>query len=88
MADLKRAMGTLSEKEFAAAAKLHPRIDVVHIAVARAFLVSPGRLQVLIAEDFGISKQLVHRHCKKLYNSYCFLSIKQLRKSLEVVSKP
>lgn len=72
-ADLKRAMGTLSEEEFSAAAKLHPRMDIQHIAAARAFLVHPGRLQILVAEDFKISKQLVHRHCKKLYETYCNL---------------
>ena len=73
-ADLKRAMGTLSDEEFDAAAKRHPRMDTQHIAAARAFLVHPGRLQVLIAEDFNISKQLVHRHCKKLYDTYCDLT--------------
>ena len=73
MADLKRAMGTLSDEEFSVAAGLHPRMDILHIAVARAFLVYPGRLQILIAEQFGISKQLVHRHCKKLYDAHCEL---------------
>lgn len=73
MADLKRAMGSLSEQEFAAAAKLHPRINPRHTEVARSFLVFPGKLQVLVAEDFNISKQLVHRHCKKLYETHCHL---------------
>lgn len=73
MAELKRAMGTLSEEEFVAAAKFHPRMDVKHVAVARAFLVRPGRLQILIAEDFSISKQLVQRHCRKLYAAHCNL---------------
>lgn len=72
-ADLKRAMGTLSEMEFAAAAKLHPRMTADAIAVARAFLVQPGRLQVLLVDDFRISKQLVHRHCKKIYDTHCDL---------------
>ncbi len=73
-AELKRAMGTLSEAEFAAAAKLHPRMDVQAIAVARAYLVHPGRLQVLLVEDFNTRKQLVHRHCKKIYDTHCDLT--------------
>jgi 23S rRNA pseudoU1915 N3-methylase RlmH len=74
MAHLKRVMGTLSEQEFAIAAEKHPRMAAEHVAAARAFLVHPGRLQVLIAGDYGISKQLVHRHCKKLYVTHCELT--------------
>lgn len=74
MADLKRAMGTLSQTEFDAAAKQHPRVDPRNLAVARIFLVYPGKLQILIAEDLRISKQLVYRHCKKIYDSHLDLT--------------
>lgn len=77
MANLKRAMGTLSNGDFAAAVGLHTRMEAEHISVARAFLVRPGRLQLLIAEDSGISKKLVHRHCKKLYETHC--NLKKMR---------
>jgi len=70
---LKRAMGSLSEREFAAALAQLRNMKAENVEVARKYLVAPGRLQVLIAEETGMSKQLVYRHCKRLYDAHCKL---------------
>ncbi|WP_395398664.1 TrfB-related DNA-binding protein (plasmid) [Pseudoduganella sp. UC29_106] len=70
---LKRAMGSLSEREFKAALAQLRNMKPENVDVARKYLVAPGRLQVLIAEETGMSKQLVYRHCKRLYDAHCKL---------------
>lgn len=72
MSDLRRAIGSLSEKEFAQAVKHYKRshnIDDRNVDVARDFLVS-GVLQVDIAVSRSVSRQLVNKQCKRIYSAH------------------
>lgn len=71
--DLRRARGTLTEDAFNRAAAMFHRMDQRNLAVAKAFLVSPGQMQVDIAQAKKISRQLVNKHCKKLYEAHCLI---------------
>lgn len=74
MLPLKRAMGTLSAHEFESALKYfqstHRKLKESNVAVARDFLVAPGRLQIVIAEEHSMSRQLVHKQCIRIYQAY------------------
>ncbi len=69
--DLRRARGTLTEVAFERAAARFKRMKVQNLAVARAFLLPPGQLQVDIANANKISRQLVYKQCKKIYDAHC-----------------
>lgn len=69
--DLRRARGTLTEAAFKRAAARFPRMEPQNLEVAKAFLVKPGKLQVEISEETNISRQLVYKHCKKIYSAHC-----------------
>lgn len=69
--DLRRAQGTLSDAEFKRASARFKRMEKRSLDVARAFLVQPGMFQVDIAERENISRQLVYKHCRKLYDAHC-----------------
>lgn len=75
MADLRRAIGSLSEEQFNQTVEFYKkehRILARNISVAKDFLVV-GKLQVVIAEERKITKQLVHKQCKRLYDAYLAL---------------
>jgi hypothetical protein len=72
--DLRRARGTESEEEFGRAAARFGRMKQENIALARAYLLAPGQLQVDIATANNVSPQLVYKQCKKIYASHCLLS--------------
>lgn len=69
--NLRRARGTLSQAAFERAAARFPRMEPQNLQVAKAFLVEPGKLQVEIAEEANMSRQLVYKHCKKIYAAHC-----------------
>ncbi|MGK5033131.1 hypothetical protein [Janthinobacterium sp. MDT1-19] len=70
-------MGTLSDRDFDLALthflKSHRGLDDSNIAAAKEFLVHPGKLQIVIAEEKSMSRQLVNKQCKRLYEAYCDL---------------
>lgn len=76
MSDLRRAIGSLSVKDFEKAVEFYKkehRILERNIQVAKDFLVL-GKLQIVIAEERGLTKQLVHKQCKRLYDAYLTLN--------------
>jgi hypothetical protein len=71
--DLRRARGTMTEAAFNRAAARFTRMNAKNLALARAYLLAPGQLQIDIAIANKISPQLVHKHCKKIYDSHCVI---------------
>ena len=72
MGDLRRAIGSLDEKEFAQAVKQYKRhhdIEDRNLDVARDFLVK-GMFQVDIATVRNVSRQLVNKQCKRIYDAH------------------
>lgn len=69
--DLRRAQGTMTEAAFDRAAARFKRMKGQNLALARAYLLPPGQLQVDIASTNKISRQLVHKQCKKIYDAHC-----------------
>ena len=69
--DLRRAQGTMTEDAFDRAAARFKRMKAQNLALARAYLLPPGQLQVDIACKNNISRQLVHKQCKKIYEAHC-----------------
>lgn len=74
MTDLRFAQGTLDEEQFKRAAAKFRRMDAKNLDVARAFLVAPGKHQVLIAQEHNMHRQLVHKFCKRLYDQHVKLT--------------
>jgi hypothetical protein len=70
MAELRFAKGTLDEKSFERAAEKVKRMEPRNLAIAREFLVQPGDFQVVIADRHHVSKQLVYKQCRKLYDAH------------------
>lgn len=76
MSDLRRAIGSLKESEFNKAAEFYKKEHRIHarnLEVAKDFLVL-GKLQIVIAEERNITKQLVHKQCKRLFDAYLMSS--------------
>lgn len=69
--DLRRAKGSMTEEGFDRAAARFMRMSEQNLALARAYLLPPGMLQVDIAQQNRISRQLVHKHCKKIFDAHC-----------------
>lgn len=69
--NLRRARGTLSKDAFDRAAARFKRMKIENIALARAYLMAPGQLQVDIAAANNVSRQLVFKQCKKIYEAHC-----------------
>ena len=70
MSELRFAQGKLDEAQFARAAAAFPKMDDRNIAIARAYLVAPGKHQITIAQELGIGRQLVQKHCKRIYEAH------------------
>lgn len=68
--DLRRAQGAMTDEAFNRAAGCFKRMTAQNLALARAYLVPPGQLQVDIARANQISRQLVHKHCKKIFDAH------------------
>lgn len=82
--DLRRAKGTMTEEAFNRAAARFKRMKVENLAMARAYLLPPGQLQVDIAFTNNISRQLVHKHCKKIFDAHCtIVKVAQLVRDVE-----
>jgi hypothetical protein len=63
----------MTEEAFNRAAAKFKRMKTQNLALARAYLLHPGQLQVDIACTNKISRQLVHKQCKKIYDAHCTL---------------
>lgn len=74
MNELRFAQGTLDEAQFERAAAKFSRMDAKNKAVARAFLVAPGKHQIVIAQEHDMKRQLVHKQCKRIFDSHCKLT--------------
>ena len=70
MSELRFAQGTLDEAQFERAAAVFSRMDAKNKAVARAFLVAPGKHQVVIAQEHDMKRQLVHKLCKRVHDAH------------------
>lgn len=70
MNELRFAQGTLDEAQFERAAAVFSRMDAKNKAVARAFLVAPGKHQVVIAQEHDMNRQLVHKQCKRILDAH------------------
>lgn len=73
MSELRFAQGTLDEAQFERAAALFSRMEPKNKAVARAYLVKPGKHQIVIAQEHAMRRQLVHKHCKRVHDAHCKL---------------
>lgn len=69
--DLRRAKGSMTEETFDRAAARFKRMHEQNLALARAYFLPPGVLQVDIARENRISRQLVQKHCKKIFEAHC-----------------
>lgn len=74
MNGLRFAQGKLDEAQFDRAAAMFSRMDEKNLAVARDFLVSPGKHQIVIAQERDMRRQLVHKVCKRVYDAHCKLA--------------
>lgn len=70
MSELRFAQGTLDEAQFERAAAMFSRMDAKNKAVARAFLVAPGKHQIIIAQEHAMRRQLVHKLCKRVHDAH------------------
>jgi hypothetical protein len=68
--DLRRACGKMTEADFNRASERLCRMDAKNVDIARAFFLHPGELQTDIARKQNVSRQLVHKYCKKIYDSH------------------
>lgn len=69
MGRVSRAVGSLTRADFKRVARRFPRLSEHAKTVAEGVLVD-GLLQVEAAEQFGVSRSLVNRWVKQLYDAY------------------
>lgn len=74
MSGLRFAQGKLNDAQFERAAAMFTRMDAKNLAVARAFLVAPGKHQIVIAQEYDMKRQLVHKYCKRVHDAHCKLA--------------
>ena len=70
----------MTEVAFSRAAAKFKRMSEQNLNVARAYLLPPGQLQIDIAIANKISRQLVHKQCKKIYEAHC-ISVRTTKKT-------